>query len=311
VAVEILDKPIEIFYSGNHIDSQGKKVAVTNAQVEAMVTDFNLSGGRVPLVPGHPSDDNPALGYATKLGLSNGRAIVTEVDELNPAFMAIVNSGELNRVSVKLQLPGHHSNPGKGHRLKHIGFLGRSRPALDQLRSAQFSTNDGEIILMADDDKSAEFAEREATFAKREAEFAAKEAAFARTQKYEPMVEGWVRDGQITPAQKKPFVALFCALPEGDEATFAAADGNKQSLVEFTKSFISGLPKQIEYGEVSKAEGKKQTEATFKTMGKEDDDMGEPSDEMDLHDKIIASGVDPKDPVAYQNAYKKMMKGGK
>jgi hypothetical protein len=311
VAVEILDKPIEIFYPGNHIDSQGKKVAVTNAQVEAMVADFNLSGGRVPLVPGHPSDDNPALGYATKLGLRNGRAIVTEVDELNPAFMAIVNSGELNRVSVKLTLPGHHSNPGKGHKLKHIGFLGRSRPALDQLKSAQFSTNDGEIILMADDDKSAEFAEREATFAKREAEFAAKEAAFARTQKYEPMVEGWVREGKIAPAQKAPFVALFCALPEGDTATFSAADGSKQSLVEFTKSFVSGLPKQIEYAEISKAEGKKATEASFKSYGNKDDDGEMSGDEMEMHDKIIAGGVDPKDSVAYAAALKKQMGGKK
>lgn len=309
MAVEILEKPIEIFYSGNHTDSQGKKVAVTNAQVEAMVADFNQSGGRVPLVPGHPSDDNPALGYATKLGLSNGRAIVTEVDELNPAFMAIVNSGELNRVSVKLTLPGHHSNPGKGHRLKHIGFLGRSRPALDQLKSAQFSTNDGEIILMADDDKSAEFAEREAEFTRREAELAAKEANFAAQAKYEPIVEGWVREGKIAPAQKTPFIALFCALPEGDTATFTAADGNKQSLVEFTKSFVNGLPKQIKYGEVSKEKGEKQATASFKAMGKDDDDAM--SDEMGMHDKIISSGVDPKDTVAYQNAYKKMMKGGK
>lgn len=278
-------------------------MAVTNAQVEAMVADFNQSGGRVPLVPGHPSDDNPALGYATKLGLSNGRAIVTEVDELNPAFMAIVNSGELNRVSVKLGLP----SGSRGHQLKHIGFLGRSRPALDQLKSAQFSTNDGEIILMADDDRSTEFAEREATFAQREAEFAAREAAFARTQKYEPLVEGWVREGKIAPAQKAPFVALFCALPEGDEATFAAADGTKQSLVEFTKSFVNGLPKQIEYAEISKAEGKTQATASFKAYGKDDGDGD--NDEMEMHDKIIASGVDPKDSTAYAAALKKMMKG--
>lgn len=311
MAVEILEKPIEIFYSGNHIDSHGKKVVVTNAQVEAMVADFNQSGGRVPLVPGHPSDDNPALGYATKLGLSNGRAIVTEVDELNPAFMAIVNSGELNRVSVKLTLPGHHSNPGKGHRLKHIGFLGRSRPALDQLKSAQFSTNDGEIILMADDDKSAQFAEREAEFTRREAELATKEANFAAQAKYEPIVEGWVREGKIAPAQKAPFVALFCALPEGDEATFSAADGSKQSLVEFTKSFVNGLPKQIEYGEVSKEKGEKAATASFKTMGKDDDDDDAMSHEMDMHDKIIASGVDPKDSTAYAAALKKMMGGKK
>ena len=310
MAVEILEKPIEIFYSGNHIDSQGKKVKVSEAQVEASVADFNASGERLPMVVGHPGDDLPVGGYATKLAVFNGRVKAIEAEDVNPILRAAVNIGELNRVSVKLQLPGHPSNPSKNYRFKHIGFLGRSRPALDQLKSAQFSTNDGEIILMADDDKSAEFAEREATFAKREAEFAAKEAAFARTQKYEPLVEGWVREGKIAPAQKAPFVALFCALPEGEEATFAAADGSKQSLVEFTKGFVNGLPKQIEYAEVSKAQGKTTQTATFKSYGKDDDD-GEPDgDEMKMHDKIIADGVDPKDPVAYAAAVKKMM-GGK
>ena len=307
---EILEKPIEIFYSGNHIDSQGKKVRVSDAQVAASVADFNASGERLPMVPGHPGDDSPAGGYATKLAVFNGRVKAIEAEDVDPMFRAIVNSGELNRVSVKLQLPGHPSNPTNNYRFKHIGFLGRSRPALDQLKSAQFSTDNGEIILMAVDEKSAEFAEREAEFVRREAELAAKEARFAAQAKYEPLVEGWVRQGKLAPAQKAPFVALFCALPEGDEATFAAADGSKQSLVEFTKQFVDGLPKQIEYAEVSKAEGKKKTEASFMSYGKKDDD-GEPdSGEMEMHDKIIASGVDPKDHVAYAAALKKHM-GGK
>jgi hypothetical protein len=305
---EVLQKPIEIFYPGNHVDSQGKKVSVTNAQVEAMVADFNQSGWRVPLVPGHPSDDNPALGYATKLAVSNGRAIVTEVDELNPAFMAIVNSGELNRVSVKLTLPGHPSNPGKGHKLKHIGFLGRSRPALDQLKSAQFSSDDGEIILMAEEkDLEAEFAEREAEFKRREEELAAKEARFSAIAKYEPFVEGLVRAGQLLPSQKSNFVALFTAI-DSDEAEFAAADGDKQSGPEFLKTFLGGLPKQIEYGEVSKAESTRQTEAAFMAMDEKESDSGE----LSMHNAIVASGVDPtKDPTGYQNALKKAIGGKK
>jgi hypothetical protein len=308
VAAEVLQKPIEIFYSGNHVDSQGKKVKVTPEELAASVADFNASGERLPMVPGHPGDDQPVGGYATKLAIVNGRAAVVEADEVNSLFRSIVNSGELNRVSVKFQLPGHPSNPTNNYRFKHIGFLGRSRPALDQLKSAQFSTNDGEIILMADDeDKSAEFAEREAEFARREAELAAKEARFAAQAKYEPLVENWVRDGKITPAQKAAFIALFCTLPDGDDATFAAADGSKQSLVEFTKSFVDGLPKQIEYGEVSKAESQKPQEAAFKAV-----DCKEPDgDELAMHNAIIASGVDPKDSNAYQAAVKKAYARGK
>jgi hypothetical protein len=273
-----------------------------------MVADFNAANRRVPLVPGHPSDDNPALGYATKLGLSNGRAIVTEVDELNPAFMAIVNSGELNRVSVKLQLPGHPSNQTKSHQLKHIGFLGRSRPALDQLKSAQFSSDDGEIILMAEEkDLEAEFAEREAEFKRKEAELAAKEAKFAAMAKYEPFVEDLVRDGRLLPTQKSNFVALFTAIDSNSESEFAAADDAKQSAGEFLKGFLNALPKQVEYGEFSKPDGKEQIESAFMSNDGKEPDSGE----LSMHNEIVASGVDPKDSNAYQAAVKKAYARGK
>jgi hypothetical protein len=305
---QTLDHPIEIFYSGNHIDSQGKKVAVTNAQVEASVQCFNASGKRLPLVAGHPTDDQPAGGYATKLAYNNGRVSVIEVDEVSPFLRAAVNIGELPYRSVKLRLPGHHANRTGNYEFSHIGFLGRSRPALDQLKSAQFSTNDGEIILMADDDKSAEFAEREAAFAVREAELAAKEAKLMAMAKYEPFVEGLVREGKITPTQKTNMVGLFTSLP--DEAEFAAADGTKQSGADFLKTFLGALPKQVEYGEVAKTESTGATEAAFKTMGSNCD---ADSEESEMHDKIVASGVDPtKDPEGYRAAVKKAMaKGGK
>jgi hypothetical protein len=221
--------------------------------------------------------------------------------------MAIVNSGELNRVSVKLTLPGHHSNPGKGHQLKHIGFLGRSRPALDQLKSVQFSKDDGEIVLMADErDYEAEFAQKEAEFSRRQQELEAKEAKFAAMAKYEPFVEGLVREGKITPTQKTNMVGLFTSLP--DEAEFAVADGTKQSGADFLKTFLGALPKQVEYGEVAKTESTGATEAAFKAMG--DSDIN--TDEMEMHDRIVASGVDPtKDPLGYQKALKQAMRGKK
>lgn len=154
---------------------------------------------------------------------------------------------------------------------------------------------------MADEDKSAEFAEREAAFAAREAELEAKMARFAAQAKYEPLVEEWVREGKISPAQKTPWVALFCALPDGDEATFSAADGSKQSLVEFAKSFVNGLPKQIEYGEVSKEEGKKTKTSSFTANGAS---IGAQS--LELYDEAVAfcaaNNLDPGDQDQYIKA---------
>jgi hypothetical protein len=304
---QVLDHPIEIFYPGNHLDSQGKKVKVSSTEVDASVADFNASGARLPMVAGHPGNDGPAHGYATKLASINGRVKIVEADELDPTFAAIVNSGELNRVSVKLQLPGHPSNPTKNYRFKHIGFLGRSRPALDQLKSAQFSTNDGEIILMADERDESEFAAREAEFSRREADLAAKEAKFAAQAKYEPFVEELVREGKILPAQKSNMVSLFTSLP--DDAEFAAADGTKQAGAEFLKTFLTALPKQIEYGEFAKSGKEAPTESAFKSYG--DEDCEDDGAEMKMHNKIVASGVDPKDSVAYAAALKKEMGGKK
>jgi hypothetical protein len=307
LATEILENPIEIFYPGNHIDSQGTSVKVTPAQVAAMVADFNASGRKVPLVPGHPGDDLPALGYAVRLELTNGRATIAAVEDLDPAFKSIVNSGELDRVSVKLLLPGNPQNSSKGYALKHVGFLGRSRPALDKLKFAQFSKQDGEIVLMPDEHDEAAFAAKEAEFTRKEQELAAREAAFNKARIYEPFLEELVREGKLTPAQKQPFTALFSSLPDG-EVEFAAGE-TKQSTAEFLKGFLNGLPVEVVYGEVSKAKGQTATTASFKAMGK---DCNTDSEEMEMHDEIVAAGVDVKDPVAYAAAVKKQMqKGGK
>lgn len=309
MATEVLTKPIEIFRPGKHIDSSGKRVDVSPEQVRAMVADFNENRLSVPMVPGHPGDDAPQMGRPTRLGLRGDVAVVEEVEDLNPAFKAIVNSGELNRVSIKMLLPGHPDNPTSGHRLRHIGFLGTSRPAID-LAAAQFSHHKQELTLMEDlesdfSEREAEFKRREAEFAAREREFAAKEAAFAKRAKYEPYVEGLVREGKIPPAQKAGFVTLFSSLPDEQTAEFSSGE-EKASAAEFLKNVLNGLPKQVNYEEVAGKKKTAQSESSFKTMG----DRQVDSDEVDLHDQLLAGGVDPKDSVAYVNALKQKM-GGK
>jgi hypothetical protein len=314
MASEVLKQPIEVFYAGKHVDSSGKKIEIKPAQLAGMVANFNQSGRRVPLVPGHPSDNIPALGYATRMESIGGRAVIVAVEDLDPAFKAIVNSGELNRVSLKLHLPGHRDNlHGKFPAIAHIGFLGRSRPALELLRSASFSKQDKEVYLMADDmdddmdygidRRAAEFAAKQAEFAAREAALVAKEAAFAKARLHEPWIEELVRAGKILPAQKSGCIALFSALPDAEEYEFAA--GEKQSVLDFAKGLLQSLPKQVEYGEFSQSTQTPPHESAFKSF----DNSSVDGEALDVHTQILASGVDPSDHLAYQNALRKARAG--
>lgn len=264
-----LPKPIQIFYAGDHTSSTGAAVAVAESELERAVQLFNQSNGLLPLVAGHPREDGPAYGYGTKLELQNGRVQVMEVRNLDPVFQAIVNSGELNNVSVKLRLAGHPENRTGVPEFRHVGFLGRSLPALDQLSEAAFAAaNPHEVIVMTTQaaaapatSHDAEFKAataaleaKEAEFARQKAGFEAKQAEFKRAQAIEPEIEALVREGKVLPAEKPGFVALFSRLPEDFEVEFAAADGAKKVRGGvFLKDFLKNLKPRVQYSEISAA----------------------------------------------------------
>jgi hypothetical protein len=295
-----LAKQIEIFYPGKHTASDGRKLDFSASKV----AKWAAAGQRVPLVPGHPQDDQPVMGYATKLKFTNNRLVVTEVEDVDPTFQAIVNSKQLNRVSVKLR-PTSNGD----WELGHIGFLGTSPPSLEGLATAEFSKS-GEIFVMAEE-TDLEFAQRELELADREAEFAAKQAAFAAVQKWSPKVAKLVAEGKVLPVEEAPLMACFARLDTGDSIEFSR-DGKDESLnpAEFIANLLSGTKARVTYGEVSKATAGASggDDACFKSY---DDNTEEAKEAGEMHAAILATGVDPKDSVAYQAAMKKQMKGGK
>lgn len=314
MTTEVLAKPIEIFYPGQHPSNNGIVLPVSVDELDRMVRHFNLSNTLLPLVPGHPKDDAPAMGYATKMGLRGDRAVVTEVRGIDPAFKAIVNSGELNRVSVKLRLATHPDNASGTHEFRHIGFLGSSDPALDQLDSAEFSANPHEVNVMGQADptldtaefarQQTELAQQQAEFSRIKAEFATKEIQFKRAQAIEPVLEQFVRDGKLLPAEKAPFVALFSALPDDMEIEFSKGDGvEKLPVGNYLKKFLGDLKPRISYGEFAKAESTEPATLSFSVpKGYSVSDAT-----ADQHGKALAyckaNGLDPKKPADLIRAY--------
>jgi len=267
-------KPIELMSVGRRQSYSGSTFEFTEADLQAIAENFTAA----PFVPGHPKDDAPQFGKATRVEYRNGKLLATEYDEVDPTFKAIVNSGELPGVSVKLRLPGHPQNPGNTYQIAHIGFLGKSRPADAGIGEAAFSATELEAEFAAapqveplqetppmldptptpapaQPDRTAEFAQRQADLEKREAEFAAKQLVFARRQAVSPWVEQQVIAGRVLPAEKAPLVEVFAALPEELEIQFSQGDDEvKQPIAAFLKSFIKGMPQRVNYGEVASAE---------------------------------------------------------
>jgi hypothetical protein len=290
-----LSKPIEIFYPGKQTAADGRKLSFPASQV----AKWGKAGQRVPLVPGHPKDDRPVMGYATEFSFDKNRLKILAVEGLNPAFEAVVNSGQLNRVSVKLR------PISDGWELAHIGFLGTSAPSLGDLTPAEFSN--GEVIILAED-TDLEFAQRELELADREAEFAAKQADFAAVQKWQPRVAKLVAEGKVLPVEEAPLMACFARLDSGEAIEFAR-DGKDETAnpAEFIANLLGATKARVTFGEVANA-GKSTASKDGPAFAMKGGKAMVDDEDAEMHDAIVASGVDVKDHNAYAAAVKKYQK---
>lgn len=259
----LLPEPIEIFFAGDHTCSTGEPVSVDAHDLERSVSSFNRSGGLLPLVVGHPQDDGPAYGWAERLVFDRGRVKIAAVRGVDPTFQQIVNSGELPNVSVKLRLPGHPSNKSGVPEFVHVGFLGKSPPALS-LPEARFAAPDPlePIITMTTinspppSTQEAEFAAAKSKLEAEKALFDLQVAEFQRARSIEPEIEKLVRDGRLLPAEKEGFVALFSRLSDDFQVEFQLA-GTKKTVpaAQFLREFLSGLKPRVTYQEISRETG--------------------------------------------------------
>ena len=77
----------EVMTVGRWTDSAGNAVNVTESWIDKIVSSFSLKSKlntqnrRVPLVPGHPKGDTPALGWVKRVW-RNGKSMFAEFEDV-------------------------------------------------------------------------------------------------------------------------------------------------------------------------------------------------------------------------------------
>lgn len=122
----------EIFKAGTHIDHSGKKVTVTTADIDKIISNFNEKNPDVPLVIGHPKVNSPAYGWVDKLK-REGKTLLATFKDVSSEFAEWVNQGLYKTRSISLY---------EDNTLRHIGWLGAQPPAIKGLASYQFAENE-------------------------------------------------------------------------------------------------------------------------------------------------------------------------
>ena len=120
---------IEIFRGGTHTDMRGTTLAFGESD-ESPVS-------RRPMIPrfrkrrsssATPRTDAPAYGWVKSLS-ARGDRLYAEPDQVDAAFAELVESGRYKKVSACFYRPAAPANPKPGaYYLRHVGFLGGSRP---------------------------------------------------------------------------------------------------------------------------------------------------------------------------------------
>ncbi|MCF1446633.1 MULTISPECIES: peptidase [Rhizobium/Agrobacterium group] len=142
-------KPINIFRSGNHTDSRGRQFAFSDADLQAVASQYDPALHHAPIVVGHPKDDHPAYGWVKSIAFKDGE-LVAEPEDIEPQFAELVKARRYRKVSASFYSPEHPNNPVPGkYYLRHVGFLGAAAPAVKGLKAVEF-TDDEDVIEFED-----------------------------------------------------------------------------------------------------------------------------------------------------------------
>lgn len=108
-------------------------------------------------------------------------------------------------------------------------------------------------VAIADENRTAEFAEREQALAKREADF--------NKLAIEAAVLTHVEAGRILPAEQAGVAAFMAELDDDDAVSFSEGS-EAETQRAFFESFLGNLPQRVEFAEVSGDDGKGAPDAT-------------------------------------------------
>ena len=127
----------EIFKTGAHTNSNGITKNFTEQDLDHIVDSYKPKEREVPLVLGHPKDNDPAYGWVEKL-YRKGQSLFAKSKDEDPAFLQAVKDKKFPKRSISLT---------EDERLNHIGFLGAVLPAVDGLSPVSFNTVDNFSVI--------------------------------------------------------------------------------------------------------------------------------------------------------------------
>lgn len=121
---------IELFRAGDY----GPKGQYTEEDIGKMAENFN-ENDKVPIVIGHPKDNDPAWGWLSKMAAA-GDILLAKIGELHADMYEAINySGLFKNRSVRI------ADTGNGPKIMHLGMLGGTLPEVSGLASLTFSSD--------------------------------------------------------------------------------------------------------------------------------------------------------------------------
>lgn len=146
-AVATIDREIEVeaFREGLLVSGSGYTNEYSANDLNQILETLDPSDP-APAVIGHPRTDSPAYGW-----ISKGRAYLRDgkmriafgVGDMTSQFAEWLENKHFRKVSVGLYHPNDKHNPTPGKwKLRHLGFLGGTPPAVSGLQMVQYSEDD-------------------------------------------------------------------------------------------------------------------------------------------------------------------------
>ncbi len=129
-------KWIPIFKTGTHTSMGGSTRTYSEADLDNMVTLYNEQPENdkrlAPHVLGHPTTDAPSYGWVRQLQRV-GDMLYAACDQMNEQFVEAVNKGMYKFRSASFYNDG---------RLRHVGWLGGTQPAIAGLGEVHFASDE-------------------------------------------------------------------------------------------------------------------------------------------------------------------------
>lgn len=240
--------------TGTHTAMNGKRVKLTRAHFDRIVSTYDPKKHEAPLVIGHPKHDDPSFGWVQELK-REGDDLLARYAQVPDELREAVDNGHYKKKSVSLYKDGS---------LRHVGLLGAAPPAIKGLGDVQLAEEDAAITFNFDfgepapeppggpgeedemdlKEKVKELEEKleaeakarkdaegraeaaESKAKESEASFAEAEAAKAKEAR-EAKVEALVKGGKMLPTEKDMVLAFAEELEGGDELCFSEGEGKK------------------------------------------------------------------------------------